>query len=142
VLDALGPDWREMDRDVLGEWFTFLTLKEQLPEEQSQIAAEGWGGDYYIAFNNDGSEQGALVLATAWDTVRDAHEFYGAFRDYGDARFGERTLSSTTSSVWDSRGEWNSIEIIGDQTLWILAPDAETGETIRDSLVFPAEHVN
>jgi hypothetical protein len=142
LLESLGSEWREMDRDVLGEWYTLLTLREHLPEEQAQIAAEGWGGDYYIAFNNDGSEQGALVLATAWDTVRDAHEFYGAFRDYGDARFGERTLSSTTSSVWDLRGEWNSIEIIGDQTLWILAPDAKTGETIRDSLVFPAEHVN
>jgi hypothetical protein len=70
--------------------------------------------------------------------VRDAHEFYAAFRDYGDARFGERILSSTTQSIWESRGEWSSIEIIGDQTLWILAPDAEFGEIVRDALSFPA----
>jgi hypothetical protein len=132
LLESLGPDWREMDRDVLGEWFTLLTLKEHLPEEQAQIAAEGWGGDYYIAFHDDSEGQGVLVLAAAWDTVRDAHEFYA------DARFGERILSSTTQSIWESRGEWSSIEIIGDQTLWILAPDAEFGEIVRDALSFPA----
>ena len=87
---------------------------------------------------DDTEEHGVLVLATAWDTVRDAHEFYAAFRDYGGARFGERTLSSTTRSVWESRGGWNSIDIIGDQTLWILAPDAEIGEMVREALSFPA----
>ncbi|GMR10078.1 MAG: hypothetical protein BMS9Abin28_0899 [Anaerolineae bacterium] len=139
VLDSFGSGWREMDRDVLGEWFTFLTLRERLPEEQAQVAAEGWGGDYYIAFHNDFKGQGVLVVATAWDTVRDAHEFYGAFRDYGDSRFGDRSLSSTTRSVWDSPDDWNSIDIGGDQTLWILAPDAEIGEMIREALTFPAE---
>jgi hypothetical protein len=139
LLDSLGPEWREMDRDVLGEWFTFLTLREFVPEEQAQIAAEGWGGDYYIALHNDAEGQGVLVLASTWDTVRDAHDFYGAFRDYGEARFGERTLSSTTRSIWESDSEWNSFDIIGDQTLWIFAPDAEIGEAIREALAFPAE---
>ena len=125
LLESLGPEWREMDRDVLGEWFTLLTLKELLPEQQAQTAAEGWGGDYYIALHEDSEGQGVLVLATTWDTVRDAHEFYSAFRDYGDVRFGERTLSSTTRTIWESRDELNSIEIIGDQTLWILAPDSD-----------------
>jgi hypothetical protein len=138
VLDSLGPDWREMDRDVLGEWFTLLTLSEVLPEEQAQTAAEGWGGDYYIAFHDDSAGHGVLVLATAWDTVRDAHEFYAAFRDYGDARFGERTLSSTTRFIWESTDEWISIDIVGDQTLWILAPDAEIGIAVREALAFPA----
>ena len=142
VLESLDPEWREMDRDVLGEWFTILTLKEFLPEQQARTAAEGWGGDYYIALHEDSEGQSVLVLATAWDTVRDAHEFYSAFRDYGDVRFGERTLSSTTRTIWESRGEWNSIEIIGDQTLWILAPDSEIGETIREALAFPADRAD
>lgn len=139
VLDSLGSGWREIDRDVLGEWFTFLTLSERLPEEQAQVAAEGWGGDYYIAFLDDSKGRGVLVVATAWDTVRDAYEFYGAFRDYGDSRFGGRSLSSTTRFVWDSPDDWVSIDIAGDQTLWILAPDSEIGETIREALTFPAE---
>ena len=139
LLDSLGSGWREMDRDVLGEWFTFLTLREHIPEEQAQLAAEGWGGDYYIALHNDSVGHGVLVVATVWDTVRDAHGFYGAFRDYGDSRFGERTLSSTTRSIWESTSEWSSMEIIGDQTLWILAPDAELGEMIREAVAFPAE---
>jgi hypothetical protein len=141
MLEALGSEWREMDRDVLGEWFTFLTLREQLPEEEAEPAAEGWGGDYYIAFRNDSNGDEILVLTTAWDSVRDAHNFYGGFRDYGNARFGERTLSSTTRSVWESQAEWSSMEIVGDQTLWILAPDAEIGERLREIITFPAELV-
>lgn len=139
VLDSLGSGWREMDRDVLGEWFTFLTLRERLPDEQAQIAAEGWGGDYYIAFHDDSEGHSVLILATSWDTVRDAHEFYGAFRDYGESRFGDRILSSTTRSIWESPTGWSSVELIGDQTLWIMAPDAEFGEILREALTFPAE---
>lgn len=134
ALEALGSGWREVERDVLGEWFTFLVLNEFIAEEQARTASEGWGGDYYIAFYNDSTGEGALALSTVWDSVRDAHDFYGAFRDYGEARFGERSLSSTTRFIWDSRGEWSSIDIIGDQTLWIVAPDEAAGEALREAL--------
>ena len=134
ALDALGPGWREVEQDVLGEWFTFLVLSEFIPEELAREAAEGWGGDYYLVFRNESEGTGALGVSTVWDTVRDAHSFYGAFRDYGDARFGERTLSSTTRFIWDSPGEWSSIDIAGDQTLWIIAPDEATGEALREVL--------
>ena len=139
VLDSLGSGWREMDRDVLGEWFTFLTLREHVPEDLARLAAEGWGGDYYISFHEDSVGHGVLILTTSWDTVRDAHEFYSALRDYGNSRYGDRTLSSTTLSIWESPAVWSSIEIAGDQTLWISAPDAEIGETLREAVTFPAE---
>ncbi len=142
ILDELGDDWREIDRDVLGEWFTFLVLREHLTEERAAKAAEGWGGDYFIAFHNESSGDNALVMASIWDTVSEAHEFYGAFRDYADSRFGERTLSSTTRSAWESRRAWSSMDIAGDQTLWVLAPGAEIGERVRELIEFPAEQAD
>ena len=138
LVDALGSGYRQIDQDVLGEWFTQLTLREHLSPEQAEPAAEGWGGDYYITLFHDEQPLGALVLVTTWDTVVDAHEFYGTFRDYGDQRFGGRTLSTTTRSVWEWAQGYASIEILGDQTLWIVAPDAELAAKLRQAVPFPA----
>jgi len=138
LVDALGSGYRQIDQDVLGEWFTQLTLREHLSPEQAEPAAEGWGGDYYITLFHDQQQLGALVLVTTWDTVVDAHEFYGTFRDYGDQRFGGRTLSTTARSVWEWAQGYASIEILGDQTLWIVAPDAELAAKLRQAVPFPA----
>ena len=97
---ALGDEWREIDRNVLGEWYTQLMLNEHLPNEVAVEGAEGWGGDYYLAFYNNQTDQGAMVLVTQWDAMHDVHEFYAAFRDYGDSRFGERKTSSTYETTW------------------------------------------
>ena len=115
-------------------------LREQLPPEQAAAAAEGWGGDHLLAFYHDEQQLAALILVTIWDSVRDAHEFYNAFLGYGDARFGGRSLSTTTQAAWDSSLGHASIEILGDQTLWILAPDAQIAQTLRQGVTFPAQH--
>ncbi len=138
LLASLGSGWREIDRDVVGEWYTQLTLREQLSGELAAPAAEGWGGDYFLAFYHDEQDLGALVLVTVWDRVLEAHEFYGAFLGYGDARFGGRTVSTTTRAAWDSSFGHASIEIAGDQTLWILAPDVQIAEALRQGVAFPA----
>lgn len=135
---ALGGGWTEIDQDVLGEWFTRLTLMELLATEVAETAAAGWGGDYYLALYQEAADLGALVLLSAWDTVRDAHEFYEAFRDYGQLRYGDPAASSTTRTVWEGAAGWASVEISGDQTLWLHAPDAAVGEQLRQAIPFPA----
>jgi hypothetical protein len=138
LLPALGEGWREVDRDVLGEWFTRLVLQERLEAAQAEPAAEGWGGDYYLVFHHEGQDLSALVLLTQWDSLGEAYEFLPAFRQYADARFGGRVFSETTQTTWDEREGFASIEVRGDQTLWILAPEAETAARLREAVEFPA----
>ncbi len=135
---ALSEGWREIDRNVLGEWYTLLVLEQHIPAPQAEPAVEGWGGDYYLAFVNDGQELGALVLLTQWDSIREAYEFLPAFRSYADARFGERVMSGTTQTSWEGGEGYTTIEVRGDQTLWILAPDADTVAALRQAVSFPA----
>ena len=135
---ALGDEWLEIDRNVLGEWYTRLMLTEHLPNEVAIEAAEGWGGDYYLAFYNNQTDQGALVLVTQWDTMRDVHEFDAALRDYGDSRFGKRKTSSTYEATWLGEAGYALVERLSNQTLWILAPDTEIGRALRQALPFPA----
>jgi hypothetical protein len=136
LAPLLGEGWREIEHDVLGEWYTQLTLNEFLYDPPSELAAAGWGGDYYIALYNNEKEQGAFILMTVWDSVRDTEEFYLTFQDYGEARFGNGTLS-TVNSTWESNEGQAMIERWGNQTLWILAPDAQVMEILREAIEFP-----
>jgi hypothetical protein len=136
LVSALGEGWREVEFNVLGEWFTQLVLSEQVGNDLSIVAAHGWGGDVYIVVSNDDDGSGALFLMTIWDSVRDAQEFAAAFLDYGDARFGQRDVGSGTL-VWDSIEGVVRFERIGNQTLWILAPDEDLVEAIRLAVDFP-----
>ena len=139
LVPALGEGWREADRDVLGEWYTRLVLQEQLDDARAEPPAQGWGGDYYLVFYHEGQGQGALVLLTLWDSTREAYEFLGGFREYAGARFGERVSSGTTQASWEGREGYATVEVQGDQTLWILAPDAGTAAALREAVPFPAE---
>ena len=136
LIPALGETWREIEHNVLGEWYTRLTLDEFLEEDVATRAAEGWGGDYYIALYHDEDEKGAWVLMTIWDTAKDAEEFYLAFDEYGNNRFGDGSLSTLTST-WESDEGLAYLERWGNQTLWILAPGIQEYERIREALEFP-----
>jgi hypothetical protein len=136
---ALSAPWRPLEPNVLGEWFTQLTLNEYLPKADAVEAAEGWAGDYYLAFYHEDADLGALVLVTQWDTMRDVLEFSAAFLDYGDARFEVRKTSAPYEVTWSGDAGFASFERQSNQTRWVLAPNAETAELLRQALPFPAK---
>jgi hypothetical protein len=135
---ALGNEWQEIDRGVVGEWEVQAILNEFLPKAIAEDAAEGWGGDYYLVFYNEDKDIDALVLVSQWDTMQDVHEFDAAFRDYGNARFGEQVTSSSYKVSWHGEVSYVIFERLSNQALWILAPDIETGQALRQAITFPA----
>ena len=136
LITNLGEGWREIEQDVLGELYTRLTLDEYIDDDISEMAAAGWGGDYYVALYDDDRRQGAFVLMTIWDTARDAEEFYLAFEEYGDTRYGNGTLANL-SATWDSPEGQVLIERWGNQTLWIVAPNSDDLNSLRQAIQFP-----
>jgi hypothetical protein len=134
---SLGPGWREIDLNNLGEWYSYLTLRELIPDDQAAAAAEGWGGDTYRAYFNDETRQTALVQISSWDRLSDAEEFYLALRSYGDSRLGEHS-GDTLTSRWEGPRESMLAERNSDQVLWILAPDPATLDALRQAVVFTA----
>ena len=135
---ALGVEWSEIDRGVVGEWDIQAILNQFLPKAVAVDAAKGWGGDYYLAFYNEDKDIDALVLVSEWDTMQDVHEFDTAFRDYGDARFGTRVTSSSYEASWHGEAGYVIFERSSNQALWIFAPDVETGQVLRQAITFPA----
>ena len=136
VVNALGAGWREIEFNVLGEWFTHLVLVEYIDTDRSFEAAEGWGGDVYVAFANDAQNTGALLLISQWDSIDDAHEAQSAFVEYGDMRYGVGSPVSDGWMWWSAEG-YAQYEYSGNQTLLIFAPDEDLLNALRSAIQFP-----
>jgi hypothetical protein len=81
LAGSLGPNWKKADADVNGEFGYLVALSEFIPKRTARTAADGWGGDRYVLYENKAT--GALLLAqyTAWDTENDAKEFFDAYSE-------------------------------------------------------------
>lgn len=133
---ALGTGWTTQDTGSLGEWRTLLALQAFLEPDQAALAAAGWDGDHYALLAEPVQGLTAWVLLARWDTVRDAHEFSGAFRTYGESRFGPSRRTGSALS-WTIPEGVIILDVGNDQTLWIQAPDAQMAESLRTATRFP-----
>ncbi len=137
VSDALNSGWEKTVHDVLGEWSTRMVLNEYLTIDEASLAAEGWGGDLLLFFYQEEDDVDSLVLITQWDTMRDAHEFYAAFLDYGLSRYGDPERPSSTSARWVDGDGISYFERVSNQTIWIMAPDEQTLEVLQKAIPLP-----
>lgn len=133
---ALGSEWTKIDQGTFGELFTRQILEAFVPTPTAGTAAEGWGGDVYQAFTSQSSGDTALILVTIWDTIRDSQEAALAWRDYGDARFGEHS-SDGTGYRWEAAHTFAILDRQSNQTMLILAPDQASAEALQDAVSFP-----
>jgi Zn-dependent peptidase ImmA (M78 family) len=142
LLSTLGTGWREVDRNTMGEWYTYLILADgdntsaRLSNSDAQTAAAGWGGDQYLVLHNDSANLTVFVMKTVWDTTNDASQFASSFQQYANARFGVKVTKRGDTSVWSYSGGYSSLQLSGSTTIWISAPDVSTAETVA-SLVQP-----
>jgi len=90
---TLGPGWTRGARGDLGELTLALitgldpgdpTSTDRPLERWTNDAASGWGGDLWHLYRN--GERAVTVLATVWDSEKDAREFESALRLPAGAR--------------------------------------------------------
>lgn len=142
LLEILGDGWREIDKGVMGEWYTYLILAfgldemSRLSENAALAAADGWGGDEYVVYYDDDGHT-TMVLKTVWDTEQEAEEFMEQFEIYSFNRFGNPVISRAGYLTWESEGTYTEFHLDGDETIWIFAPDSITAQAIWDSLSRP-----
>jgi hypothetical protein len=136
LADLLGADWRVVDTNNNGEWFTFLILAQYIDEDQARAAAAGWGGDRYTVVYNDTAQQTVAAWNLVWDTESDTEEAIDAFRAYGDKRFGVAATLGDGSLCWDGAEADSCLYFARQSTLWILAPNLGTIVTVRAGIDF------
>jgi len=140
LTDVLGEDWTLYDQNVMGEWYTYLILNQaydsgwQLSDSKASAAAEGWGGDAYVIYLNEETDQVVFVLDTVWDTTADANEFARAFKTYARNRWDK------ADPVLPEHLSWAGVDGVvdffqaGDRTVWVIAPDVSTAQSVVTEL--------
>ena len=118
---SLGRGWRQIDSDVNGEWSFYLILDEFLKSPTvSKQAAAGWAGDRYATYESARGEN-LYVSLSAWDTPKDAREFFDAYVKRSKLRYADARLISERPTTWSARtSEGNAtIELRGNRVLVI-----------------------
>ncbi|MBN1954953.1 MAG: hypothetical protein JW900_07865 [Anaerolineae bacterium] len=88
LTGTLGADWRQVEEDIMGEYFLRYYLAQRISTSEAVLAAEGWGGDRYAVYSHQGDEALLLALYTTWDTPADGEEFVDAYVNFAQDRFG------------------------------------------------------
>lgn len=104
-----GPDWREIENNVLGELMVQVLFRRFLAEAEAKRIAEGWDGDRFVAFQRE--KETAFVWATVWDSSRDAQEFLRGYQKILEKKYAGSEPS--LRSVHLSRREQRVIVVEG-----------------------------
>ena len=127
IKDTLGNDWQEVESGVMGEFWTYLILREHITEHHARIAAAGWGGDSYTVARNESLNQTFLAIDWIFDSPEDAKEFYKAITNYSKSRFGITDLLYTSLNQICTTGVLKSciLQTGGTNIQWVVAPSIE-----------------
>lgn len=123
-----GGDWKELDRDVIGE----LVVGIMLRKHGGRTAAAGWDGDSFAVFEGQGGKLGLVWLST-WDTGQDAREFARGY-----AAFQGQKFDPPKADVDGADAETGPAPAAGDGAADGAAPDAPAAEPPAPA-GFPAE---
>jgi len=132
----LDDGWVEIDRNNLGEWYTYLLLAKafdpsfRINDEQAKDSAEGWGGDQYVVYHNPDTYQEILVYRSDWDSQKEADEFWSQFTKYGISRWGKEQKSGNNLYQWKLDDKIVTISMQSNQILWVIAPDNDISKKI------------
>ena len=139
----LGDGWREIDRGVMGEWYTYLILAlgedpgARLAEEEASEASAGWGGDAYAVYFNDETGDTAMTLAYRWESESDADQFVNSFSEYATQKFGGPDQDQPDLLAWEDQGGYTALHVDGLNTTWVFAPDSGSALNIWQGISTP-----
>ena len=83
-----------------------------LSENKAKDAAAGWGGDAYTVYYQAELDESILVSLSAWDSEKEANEFWDAFMLYGDQRWGSNYEVQQNQRIWQVEDQVILIEKI------------------------------
>jgi hypothetical protein len=143
VADGLGISWQRVFDGSLGEWKTYslmahgVDLDAQLSEDQSRVAAAGWGGDHAQVYYRLSTQDFVAVVEWAWDTNTDVIEFTNAYTSHLRNQNGARALAVLEETTcFETDGKVDCIFSNGSNVVWVQAPDAPTITLILNDFGF------
>ena len=136
----IGKDWVEIDRGVLGEWYTYLVLTSayqpeiRIQDAEARLAAAGWGGDAYIVYQNQNDDTVMFVQKMVMDSDEDAGQYWDTLLGYGKLRWDEPSAVTSDRVDWFSHSEKVSILRDGIDVYWIISPNQQLTTSVVESI--------
>jgi hypothetical protein len=87
----LGPQWKHLDEDILGEFGWKEVLKQFLDEDRAKLLAASWIGDRYLLFENTQDKRLLLVTRLRLSGEEQASRFFGQYSEALEKKHPERT---------------------------------------------------
>lgn len=134
---VLGDRWRKVLEETLGELVVGLYLSEDLPEETSWRAAEGWDGDTFAVWEREDGRR-VVVWRTAWDSSGDAVEFENSLvRLIAQRHFPVQPFSpprGLTGHWWRTPTGILHVVRAARHVVFLQTPDEDTGVNVASVL--------
>jgi hypothetical protein len=133
ISGELGAAWQEVFQGTLGEWKTYQLLtgsldeNARMPEDISQVAAAGWGGDHAQIFFRNSTQEYVVVVEWVWDTPADRTEFADAFTQSVSSKTGASAADLVSGfSCYQNSAGIDCVLNAGQSVVWLQAPDEST----------------
>jgi hypothetical protein len=137
-LDAgsLGPGWRKIRSNVLGELDLRLILRQLTDSTRAVRGASGWAGDRWQLLEKDGRD--ALVIKSVWDSDNEARTFFETFALAMKNRFAgaREEEASTARQALTASTAATEIRRSGASVVAVIAFDRSTAEAIATAVGF------
>lgn len=135
LAPALDENWREIDRDVLGEAGFLVWLVDKVDETTAADAAAGWDGDSYTLWINNANQR-VLAEQSLWESEREAVEFFDAFVAYMNLREGKASSKIENGAyIWQFAEGATLLTRTKRQVIIIIAPDQQMLDNIRQQFI-------
>jgi hypothetical protein len=131
---SLGPGWRQIKSNVLGELDLRLVLSQLTDSTRGVRGASGWAGDRWQLLEKDGRQ--ALVIKSVWDSDNEARTFLGTFGLAMKNRFAgaKEEEASTTRQALTAATAATEVRRDGATVVAVIAFDRPTAEAIATAV--------
>ncbi|NOZ21198.1 MAG: hypothetical protein GXP25_08920 [Planctomycetes bacterium] len=101
LAPILGPDWKYVIANVLGELNVQVLCETFDLAAVSGLVSSGWDGDQYVAYERPDTGQVFVAWLSTWDTPKDAGEFFDVYRAILIKKYPKASLiESDVSNQW------------------------------------------
>jgi hypothetical protein len=131
LVSALGPGWRLINSNVLGEFELRNVLQQYGDRAEAASVASHWSGDTWTLVEKDG--QPALAWKTVWDSPEAAAAFFDTYGRGLRARFGSATVDVSDDERQALSTDTTATELRlldGNTVLAVIAADRATAVAI------------
>lgn len=131
---ALGPGWRLINSNVLGELDLRLILSQLTDSTHGVRGASGWAGDRWQLLEKDGRQ--ALVIKSVWDSENEARTFFDTFGIAMKNRFpgAREEEASAVRQALTASSTATEIRRAGPNVVVVISFDRPSAESIASEV--------